>query len=131
MLVYTYMIYLLLSLLITIWVGRVLQRNGRVFLIANYAGKIELADAINHLLLAGFYLVNGGFICLALKYGVKPTSPEEGIEFLSTKIGTTVIVLGAMHFFNIWALIKLRHFKIEPQIKPTRIPEAADWPVTP
>ena len=108
MLVVTYIIYLAVSLLITMWVGTSLHKNGRVFLIENFHGSEALADSINHLLLVGFYLVNAGFITLALRYGHKPTTAEAMIEFLSTKIGLVILVLGMMHFFNIRGLIKFR-----------------------
>ena len=111
MLVQIYGVYLLVSLAITVWVGRTLHKNGRVFLVENFKGNVELADSINHLLLVGFYLINFGFVCLTLKYGDKPASLEEGIEFLSSKIGFVIVVLGVMHFFNMYLLMKLRHFK--------------------
>ncbi len=111
MVVFVYMFYLLASVVITLWVGHTLHRNGRVFLAQNFNGNEALADSVNHLLLVGFYLVNLGFISLALRYGVKPLNLEEGIEFLSTKIGLVIMVLGAMHFFNIRTLVKFRNFK--------------------
>lgn len=127
MLAETYGLYLLLSLFITVWVGRTLHTNGRVFLIENFKGNVKLADSINHLLLVGFYLINFGFICLTLKYGVKPTSFEEGIEFLSSKIGLVIVVLGIMHFFNMYVLVKMRHFKMIPsaQNKEAKMPGGA------
>lgn len=112
MLIQVYILYLLISISVTIWVGQSLSKNGRIFLIENFKGNKELADSINHLLLVGFYLINFGFISLTLKYGVKPQSIEEGIEFLSTKIGLIIIVLGVMHFFNMRSLVKMRNFKI-------------------
>ena len=39
----------------------------------NFHGREKLADSVNHLLLVGFYLINLGFVCLALRYGDKPT----------------------------------------------------------
>ncbi|MDX1975352.1 MAG: hypothetical protein SFT92_06710 [Rickettsiales bacterium] len=112
MLVPIYLIYLMISLAITVWVGRSLNKNGRVFLVENFKGNAAIADSVNHLLLVGFYLVNIGFICLALKYGDKPQTLDQGIEFLSTKIGLVVLVLGGMHFFNMRSLVQFRHFKL-------------------
>jgi hypothetical protein len=109
--VVTYSIYVAVSLGITAWVGRTLNRNGRVFLVENFAGKEHLADSINHLLLVGFYLVNIGFILLALRLGSRPDSLVAAIEQLSTKIGLAVVVLGAMHFFNMFALVRFRGAK--------------------
>ncbi|MDE1151328.1 MAG: hypothetical protein PW788_02230 [Micavibrio sp.] len=111
MLVYVYAVYLVLSIAITVWVGRTLHSNGRVFLVQNFQGNEALADSINHLLLVGFYLINFGFMSLTLKYGEKPADLAGSIEFLSTKIGAIIMVLGVMHFFNMRALIRFRHAK--------------------
>lgn len=108
MMIATYVIYLILSLGITVWVGQSLHRNGRVFLIENFQGQEALADSINHLLLVGFYLVNIGFVSLALRYGTKPTDAVEAFEFLSTKVGLAVVILGLMHFFNMRMLVRYR-----------------------
>jgi hypothetical protein len=112
MMVVTYGVYVALSLAVTVWVGRSLNRNGRVFLVENFQGREALADSINHLLLIGFYLVNIGFVSLALRYGTKPTDAVEAVEFLSTKIGLVVVVLGGMHFFNMNMLVKFRHSRL-------------------
>ena len=112
LLLVTYAVYVAVSLAITYWVGRTLNRNGRGFLIENFEGQEHLADSINHLLLVGFYLVNIGFILLALRFGEKPFDAPGAVEFLSTKIGLAVVVLGGMHFFNMSMLVKFRHTKL-------------------
>jgi protein-S-isoprenylcysteine O-methyltransferase Ste14 len=106
----TYVIYVTVSLAITFWVGRTLNRNGRVFLVENFAGREALADSINHLLLVGFYLINIGFISLALRFGDRPTDIVGAVELLSTKIGLAVVVLGGLHFFNMFALVRFRNW---------------------
>ena len=118
MMLTTYSIYIGISLAMTYWVGRTLNRNGRVFLIENFEGKEQLADSVNHLLLVGFYLINLGFVSLALKYGIKPTNAVEAVEFLSTKIGLVIVVLGAMHFFNMAWLTKFRTSKLFHALAP-------------
>jgi len=113
MLFSTYMIYLTISILITVWVGRTLHKNGRLFLVENFKGNESLADSVNHLLLVGFYLINMGFISLTLKAtGAAPITLEGATEFLSQKVGAVIIVLGVMHFFNMYVLIKFREFPI-------------------
>ena len=67
--VITYAIYVAVSALVTIWVGHSLHKNGRVFLVENFQGREHLADSVNHLLLVGFYLINIGFVSLALRFG--------------------------------------------------------------
>jgi len=105
MLAYTYTAYIAISLGLTIWVGRKLNINGRVFLLENYADKPKLADAINQMLLVGFYLINIGFIAYTMRItDVPPVNWAEVMEFLSVKIGLMAIVLGVMHFGLMFAL---------------------------
>lgn len=120
MLGYTYLAYIGLSLGITIWVGRTLNKNGRVFLLENYADKPMLADAINHMLLVGFYLINIGFIAYTMRItGTPPLDWAEALEFLSVKIGFMAIVLGVMHFGLMFALQKYSQMRrqVSPAIK--------------
>src|SRR5215470_2105531 len=108
MMVWTYLIYVAVSLAITIWVGQSLHGNGRIFLVENFQGREKLADSVNHLLLVGFYLINIGFVCLALRYGDKPADLVGSVEYLSTKIGLVIVLLGFMHFFNMRMLVRFR-----------------------
>ena len=104
----TYGLYLLISVAITIWVAQTLHKNGRIFLVDTFSGNKELADSVNHLLVVGFYLINIGFVCLALKHGLKPTENFEIFEVLSTKVGKVMLVLGGMHFMNLIIFSKVR-----------------------
>ena len=104
----TYLVYIALSLGITVWVAQTLFRNGRIFVIDAFGGNETMADAVNHLLLVGFYLVNIGFVSMYLSYGVKPTTTVDAMEYISIKIGVVLLVLGAMHFFNIFNFAKMR-----------------------
>ena len=106
--VWTYIIYLTASITLTIWVARTLHKNGRIFLVDSFLGNEPLADSINHLLVVGFYLINVGFVSLALKYGDKPDTLQEVFEALSTKLGFVMLILGAMHFFNLAVFSKMR-----------------------
>src|SRR5207245_9217483 len=106
--VWTYIAYLLISVALTVWVARTLHKNGRIFLVDSFLGNEGLADSVNHLLVVGFYLINIGFVTLALKYGDKATNAQTGLEILSTKVGMVLVVLGFMHFFNLFVFSKMR-----------------------
>src|ERR1043165_1633238 len=106
--VYSYIVYLAVSVTLTVWVARTLHRNGRVFLIDAFHGSESRADSVNHLLVVGFYLINIGYVTLALKYGDKPDNLQGAIEFLSTKVGLVLVGLGGMHFFNMFNFDKMR-----------------------
>jgi hypothetical protein len=103
----TYLVYLALSIILTVWVGHTLHKNGRPFLVHAFDGNTTLADSINNLLLVGFYLVNFGFVSLTLKTSTPVTDAQQSIEVLSVKVGMVLLVLGAMHFFNMHMLHKL------------------------
>ena len=107
--VLTYLFYLGISVVMTIWVARTLHKNGRIFLVDSFLGNEPLADSVNHLLVVGFYLINIGFVTLALRYGDRPTDAQTGLEILSTKVGFVLVVLGLMHFLNLYVFSKLRH----------------------
>jgi hypothetical protein len=107
----TYLLYLAISVAITIWVARTLHDRGRIFLVTMFKGNEKLADSINDLLVVGFYLINFGYVTLALKYGTKPTNVQESIEFLSTKIGLVLLILGGMHFFNLFVFTQVGNKK--------------------
>ncbi|TQL20630.1 hypothetical protein [Streptomyces sp. SLBN-134] len=106
--VIAYVIYLVVSLGLTVWVARTLSSNGRVFLADVLHGNEKLADAVNHLLVVGFYLVNLGFVALYLS-GDETIADTRGIfEALSTKLGVVLLVLGVMHLANVYVLNRFR-----------------------
>ena len=104
----TYLAYLAISIALTVWVARTLHKNGRIFLVDSFLGNEQLADSVNHLLVVGFYLMNIGYVALALKNGVALTTGQEALEVLSSKVGLVMLVLGFMHFFNLAVFTQMR-----------------------
>jgi hypothetical protein len=99
-----YALYLCLSIGMTIWVARVLSENGKVFLVKCFGQDEELAQSTNRLLVIGFYLVNIGFICTRLS-GWR----ADGIDLIpdvGARVGLSILVLGGMHFFNMFMIAK-------------------------
>jgi len=124
-----YVAYLFISIGLTVWVARTLVKNGRVFLIDSFLGNEALADSVNRLLAVGFYLINVGYVTLALKYGQKPIDMAQAIETLSSKVGLVLIVLGAMHFFNLYIFSRLRRRALLRNQKPPVLPQQFVEPV--
>ncbi len=120
----TYLIYLAISIALTIWVARTLHKNGRVFLVDVFHGNEALADSVNHLLVVGFYLINFGYVSMALKLGYVINNAQEGIEALSVKIGMVLIVLGGMHFFNLFVFSRMRRRTANTHHNPPVTPDA-------
>jgi hypothetical protein len=109
-----YVAYLAVSLAVTIWVAQTLRHNGRSFLLDAFHGNGELADSVNHLLVVGFYLVNIGYVSLALRTGA---------QVVCDKVGIVLLVLGAMHFFNLYIFNRLR-LRGQADLRPPLPPDA-------
>src|SRR5262245_48132657 len=120
----SYVIYVAISVALTVWVAHTLHKNGRIFLVDVFHGNEPLADSVNHLLVVGFYLINLGFISLALKLGYDIPTPREGIEALSVKVGIVMIVLGAMHLFNLLIFSRMRRRATMRNAPPPVSPDA-------
>jgi hypothetical protein len=118
-----YLAYLAISVALTIWVARTLHKNGRIFLVDSFLGNEGLADSVNHLLVVGFYLINIGFVTLALKYGDKAADAQTALETLSSKVGMVLVVLGVMHFFNLFVFSKMRRRAAHHRQPPPIIPQ--------
>ena len=106
--VFTYLLYLAVSVTLTVWVARKLHRDGRVFLVDVFHGNESLADSVSHLLAVGFYLISLGYVSLALKLGYDVADLQGAIEALSRKVGTVLVALGGAHFFNLYVLSRIR-----------------------
>lgn len=125
----TYIAYLVVAIPLTIWVAKTLHKNGRIFLLNNLNQKEDLTDSVNHLLVVGFYLVNIGFVTLYLKLNHLVDGLNGVFETLSTKLGTVMLMLGLMHFFNIWLFTRLGK-KNQCEQRPPEFPTYKNTPVT-
>jgi hypothetical protein len=121
-----YVAYLLISITTTIWVARTLRHNGRSFLVDAFQGDSQLADSVNNLLVVGFYLINVGYVTLALRTTAEVANARTGIELFCDKLGLVLLVLGGMHFLNLYIFSRLRRrgqAELRPPIPPdARIP---------
>jgi hypothetical protein len=113
--VVTYLVYLLISVALTIWVARTLHQRGGIFLVDAFQGNSELAASVNHLLVVGFYLINIGFVSLVLKTGATIVTARAAIELLSDKMGMVLLILGGMHFFNLFVFSRIRRHAQSPR----------------
>jgi hypothetical protein len=121
--VVSYVAYLVVSLAVTVWVARTLRRNGRTFLMDAFHGNREMADSVNHLLVVGFYLINVGYVTLALHTSEQVANTRAAMELVCDKLGLVLIVLGAMHFLNLYVFSRLRQ-RGQADLRPPIPPDA-------
>src|SRR5437763_15127163 len=116
-----YLAYLLFSAGLTAWVARVLYRNGQVFL-DDALGNERLALSVNRLLVVGFYLLNLGYVAVAIRVSGTVATATDAVQTLSVKIGLVLLVLGVVHMGNLYVLSRFRR---------RRLLDAAPPPVAP
>lgn len=118
-----YLVYLPIVITLTIYVSKMLFKNGKLFMIDIFKGKEDIAVATNKLFETGFYLINIGWAMLILKityYNVNGMSYQTLIEILSKKIGGFSIYLGVMLFINLFFFFRGRRisrqsFKVQTE----------------
>lgn len=103
-----YSIYLVLTISLTMWVAHTLFKNGRVFLVDIYHGNETLADSVNKLLVVGFYLINMGYAVYTLDSMGEAVNLIEVMKKLSRSVGAIILILGGMHFFNLFLFFEMR-----------------------
>ncbi|KQY56097.1 hypothetical protein ASD11_16670 [Aeromicrobium sp. Root495] len=119
-----YLVYLVTAVPVTIWVARTLSRNGAVFLRDVYEENEGLADAVNQLLVVGFYLLNLGFVLLFLRTGGQQDGAADMITAVSVKIGSVLLVLGIVHLVNLGVFTSMRRNHRAPTYQSTAVSPA-------
>jgi hypothetical protein len=128
--VWMYLAYLAVSIGLTVWVATTLSRNGMVFLEDVFADQ-KLARAINQLLVMGFYLLNLGYVAVAMRSAQQIPDASKALETLSMKVGLVLLVLGVLHFCNVFFLGRYRRGRIRQQQGMPPLPPAGRLPMYP
>jgi hypothetical protein len=103
-----YLSYTLASVALIVWIARTLFKNGQVFLDDVFLDNPRMAQAVNHLLVVGFYLFNMGYAFLTLTASVRPDGPAAAIETFAMKLGSLLVALAVMHFGNLYLFHRIR-----------------------
>ncbi len=127
--VVTYLAYLLISAGLTILVGQVLARSGRLFLL-DALGSDSAAKGISTLIVVTFYLISMGFVALTLRTSGDGLTARQAIQLLATKIGEVLLVLGALYLAGIVTLTRIRR-RLRMQAQPGTATAAAGREASP
>src|SRR5688500_11558974 len=106
-----YIIYLFITYLITVHVGLMFYRNGRVYILRLLHGDEKLTDSINNILLIGYYLLNLGYGALMINTWKTIITWTELVGSIATMTGKIMLTLAIIHFFNMAVIyvISRRH----------------------
>lgn len=126
-LTFIYGLYIATAIGLTVWLARTLSRNGKLFLRDVFPERHELADAVNQLLVVGFYMLNLGYAFLIFRSKDRPAEAIEAIEMLVSKLGLLLVSLGVLHFLNMAVFYQLRRVQ-QHRDEPTPIPPTTVLP---
>ncbi|MBS1635004.1 MAG: hypothetical protein JST26_03710 [Bacteroidetes bacterium] len=101
-----YILYLLCSFLIVVWVGKILHTNGRAYLFEECPDK-AISEAANNLLYVGYCLVNTGFAFYHLDTCGQMSGIADVVEFMADSEGFILITLSILHFINMFFAPKI------------------------
>ena len=122
LLVPVYAAYAVISVALTVYLARTLSKNGAVFLDDVFKDNPKLAEAVNKLLVVGFYLVNLGYAALIMKSEPAETSVA-AVEVLAWKLGALLMSLAFMHFVNLFVFYRIRRRSRLAQLPPPVAPQ--------
>jgi hypothetical protein len=122
-------VYVAVALGLTVWLARTLFRNGTAFLRDVFLDKPELADAVNKLLVVGFYMLNLGYALYILRAS-RGLDGFASLQFLVNRLALLLVTLAAFHFVNVFVFWRIRARR-EQRDLPTPIAAQAIVPPAP
>lgn len=117
-----YLVYAAVAVGLTVWLARTLFRSGAVFLQDVFSDRPGLAEAINRLLVTGFYMLNLGYALYIIR-------TEAGLDAfgavrtLVNRLALLLVSLAVIHFVNVLVFWKLRARGEERRLPPPIAPQ--------
>jgi hypothetical protein len=127
-----YVAYATLSIGLIVWLARTLFANGAVFLEGVFEDNPAMAQAVNRLLVIGFYMLNLGYAALLLQANAAGDAVS-AVEVLVRKLGVLLVSLAVLHFTNLYVFTRIRRRAGAAVLPPPVAPQAqmtADGQVT-
>ena len=128
LLVPVYVTYSVVAIGLVIWLARTLFRSGEVFLEGVFEDHPQMANAVNRLLVVGFYMLNLGYAAMLLQADSADTAVA-AVEVLARKLGLLLLSLGLLHFVNMYVFFRIRRRATAAVLPPPVAPQAWVDPV--
>ncbi|MGH8927733.1 MAG: hypothetical protein ACRDWH_05245 [Acidimicrobiia bacterium] len=117
-----YAVYAVAAVGLTIWLARTLFRSGAVFLEDVFVDRPGLAEAVNRLLVVGFYMLNLGYALYIIR--TEPSLDAFGaVRTLVNRLALLLVTLAAIHFVNVGLFWKIRTRREERHLPPPIAPQ--------
>ncbi len=107
---FAYLVYGLIIIYITVYVGYRFHKNGEVFIL-ELTTDSSIGIAINNLLLVLYYCLNIGSGILIISYWENLNNIPEMINSIGHHCGAIILLLGGLHYFNMFWIYLFFKFK--------------------
>ena len=101
-----YFIYLSITILIILKVGKKNKKNGNVYVAELLPNHADICQKINQVLLLAYYLLNIGYCAITLISWNKITTSTQLIETIGTKTAVIIFIISILHYLNIIIITK-------------------------
>lgn len=118
-----YVAYAAVAIALTAFLARTLFRNGGIFLKDIFGDREGLAEAVNWLLVVGFYMFNLGYALFSLRAG-RGLDAFAATQFFVNRVGALLLVLAVMHFANVLVFWRIRLHREQREMPPPIAPQA-------
>ncbi|MDQ4065830.1 MAG: hypothetical protein M3161_07265, partial [Actinomycetota bacterium] len=122
-----YVAYSAVAIGTTAFLARTLFRNGGIFLRDVFGDRGAIADAVNRLLVVGFYMFNLGYAFYSLRAS-RGLDAFDATQFFINRVGTLLLVLAVMHLFNVFVFWRIRIHREQRELPPPIAPQIITSP---
>jgi hypothetical protein len=116
-----YIGYAAVAVGLTAWLARTLFRNGTAFLRDVFEDRPELANAVNKLLVVGFYMLNMGYAFFVMRAG-RGLDALAAVQLLLNRLAVLLVTLAAIHFVNVFVFWTIRSRREQRTMPPPVAP---------
>jgi hypothetical protein len=102
-----YGVYVVVAIGLTAWLARTLFNSGTAFLHDVFVDRPQLAEAVNRLLVVGFYMLNLGYALYILRTS-GGLGGFEAVQFLVNRLALLLVTLALLHFVNVFVFGRIR-----------------------
>ena len=121
--------YAVVAVGLTAWLARTLYRSGVAFLHDVFADRPALADAVNRLLVTGFYMLNLGYAFFVVRV-TRGMDGFDAAQVFVNRLSILLATLGAVHFVNVFVFWRIRARR-EQRTLPPPVPAQVRLPHVP
>jgi hypothetical protein len=114
-----YIVYLILTAFMIVFVGKFFYRNGRVFILALMKNDPATTDHLNNILLVAYYLFNIGYAFVKLRFWQKIVNLEMLVSSIANNMSPLIFILASTHYMNmflIWYLSRSKNSSLTTKL---------------